>query len=245
MWSWRSSFTSSCSKSIPTTLDREASFCCAFMDSSFVLQVQTAHNLAVLLFETNIPRAKQLFRTALDHAEDDSRLALISRSCASFYLAIQEVPQVSSLCLFLLISLTLFGAGSGHGLLSTLQGTARAGGRPSALALPRYALHLWARDERNPRDSRTEQPVQGLGLFFVFFVLLRVRVLLIFGDRFDTCFGTRWTTTRAPANQRASSRGCSATCCACFIACRCRAAGALWTAVLFVCFFGFAISNYV
>ena len=56
--------------------------------------VQTAHNLAVLLFETNIPRTKQLFKIALDNAEDDARIALISRSCASFYLAIQEVPQV-------------------------------------------------------------------------------------------------------------------------------------------------------
>jgi hypothetical protein len=47
----------------------------------------------VLLFETNVTRSKALFKIALDNAEDDSRLALISRSCASFYLAIQEVQQ--------------------------------------------------------------------------------------------------------------------------------------------------------
>jgi hypothetical protein len=55
--------------------------------------VQAAHNLAVLLFETNVTRSKALFKIALDNAEDDSRLALISRSCASFYLAIQEMQQ--------------------------------------------------------------------------------------------------------------------------------------------------------
>jgi tetratricopeptide (TPR) repeat protein len=53
--------------------------------------VQTAHNLAVLLFETNPSRTKQLFKIALDNAEDESRVAMISRSCASFYMALQEV----------------------------------------------------------------------------------------------------------------------------------------------------------
>lgn len=55
--------------------------------------VQAAHNLAVLLFETNVNRSRALFKIALDNAEDDSRIAIIARSCASFYLAIQEVQQ--------------------------------------------------------------------------------------------------------------------------------------------------------
>ena len=55
--------------------------------------VQAAHNLAVLLFETNVNRSKALFKIALENAEDESRVALISRSCASFYLAIQDLPQ--------------------------------------------------------------------------------------------------------------------------------------------------------
>ena len=53
--------------------------------------VQTAHNLAVLLFETDKERSKALFKIALDNAEDDSRVALISRSCASFHMAIDDV----------------------------------------------------------------------------------------------------------------------------------------------------------
>lgn len=54
--------------------------------------VQTAHNLAVLLYDSDIFRAKELFKVALDNAEDDSRVALICRSSASFYFSIREIP---------------------------------------------------------------------------------------------------------------------------------------------------------
>lgn len=125
---------------------------------------QALHNLAVLLYEADPQRAKGLFIKALENAEDESRIAVIARSCAMFHLSIQETSAGMEFYqkykerkeLIAVHPPTLYHATVCLFFVSSVI---------AVFLILDSEISIWTRNARDSRDFGSNKPVQGAAHF--------------------------------------------------------------------------------